>query len=321
MKKRMKHKEPSFWTQLNKEKGLLLLCFVLAFFAWQAIRRNIGFELPITNIAVEVETPEGWAVLETSLDTADAIFLGSREDIRYLNREQLRVMVPITDPKPGKTVTIALQPKYLKNNPTGAKVVEFSPKQIEIRLDKEITRNLPVKATFDASQLPEGLEIESVVCKPATIQIKGAEQQLLKMENIRTEPIDLRNQQDDFKAISRVSLPAGGRLGSDSDRVTVEFKLKTYTHEKDFDLIPVRIMRGTGELRKITISPSTIAVRVRGQQTKVEQLQPENIIAYADCSDLETSGIYTLEVNVDLPSGISWVKGTNSVIKVQIEPF
>jgi len=28
-----------------------------------------------------------------------------------------------------------------------------------------------------------------------------------------------------------------------------------------------------------------------------------------------------LEVNVDLPSGISWVKGTNSVVKVQIENF
>lgn len=318
---RMKHKETSFWSQLNKEKGLLLLCFVLAFFAWQAIRRNIGLELPITNISVEVETPDGWAVLETSLDTVDALFLGSREDSRYINREQLRVVVPIADPKPGETVTLSLQPKYLKNNPTGAKVVEFSPKRIEIKLDKEISRDLPVKATYDAAQLPEGIEIESIVCKPLAVRIKGAEQQLVKMESIRTEPIDLRNRQDSFKENVRVSLPLGGRLGSDSDRVTVEFKLKPYTHEKDFEEIPVRIMRGAGELRKISISPSTIAVRLRGQQSRIEQLQPEKIIAYADCSELEMSGTYTLEVNVDLPSGISWVKGTNSVIEVQIENF
>ncbi|MBN2704406.1 MAG: hypothetical protein JXR23_09375 [Pontiellaceae bacterium] len=317
----MKHKKPSFWSQLNKEKGLLLVCFILAFFAWKTIQRNIGLKLPITNITVEVETPEGWAVLETSLDTVDALFLGSREDIRYLNREQLRVVVPITDPKPDQTMIIPLQQKFVKNNTTEAKVDQFSPKQIEIRLDKEITRNLPVKAAFDASQLPEGIEIKSVVCKPATIQIKGAEQQLLKMESIRTEPIDLRNRQDDFKENVRVTLPPGGRLGSDSDRVTVEFQLKPYTHEKEFELIPVRIMRGLGDQRKITISPETIAVRVRGQQTKVEQLLPENIIAYADCSKLETSRTYTLEVNVDLPSGISWVKGTNSVVEVQIENF
>ena len=315
----MKDKKTSFWSQLNKEKGLLLVCFILAFFSWKAIKRNISLKLPITNITVEVETPEGWAVLETSLDTVDAVFLGSREDIRYLNREQLRVVVPITDPKPGETMTIPLQQKFLNNNPTEAKVDQFSPKQIEIRLDKEITRNLPVKAAYDASQLPEGLEIESVVCKPADIEIKGAEQQLLKMENIRTEPIDLRNRQDDFKENVRVTLPPGGRLGSDSDRVTVEFQLKTYTYEKEFELIPV--LRGLGELRKGTISPETIEVRVRGQQTKVEQLQSENITAYADCSVLETNGTYTLEVNVDLPSGISWVKGTNSVVKVQIENF
>lgn len=317
----MKDKKTSFWSQLNKEKGLLLVCFILAFFSWKAIKRNIGLKLPITNIAVEVETPAGWAVLETSLDTVDAVFLGSREDIRYLNREQLRVVVPIADPKPGETMIIPLQQKFLKNNTTEAKVDQFSPKRIEIRLDKEITRNLPVKAAYDASQLPEGLEIEGVVCKPAAIQIKGAEQQLSKMDDIRTEPIDLRNRQDDFKENVRVTLPPGGRLGSDSDRVTVEFQLKTYTHEKEFELIPVRIMRGLGELRKITVSPETIAVRVRGQQTKVEQLQSENITAYADCSVLETNGTYTLEVNVDLPLGISWVKGTNSVVEVQIENF
>jgi hypothetical protein len=317
----MKRKEPNFWSRLNKEKGLLLLCFVLAFFAWQAIRRNIGFELSVYNISVEVETPDGWAVLENSLDNVDISFLCSREDIRYLNREQLRVVVPVTDPKRGETITLPLQPKYLKNNPTGAKVVEFSTKRIEIKLDKEISRDLPVKATYDASQLPEGIEIESIICKPAAVRIKGAEQQLLKMESIRTEPIDLRNQQDDFKKNVDVSLPSGGRLGSDSDSVSVEFKLKPYTHEKDFEQIPVRIMRGSGELRKISISPNTIAVRVRGQQSKVEQLQPENIIAYADCSDLALSGTYTLEVKIDLPSGISWVKGTNSVIDVQIENF
>lgn len=315
----MSRKKSNFWSQLNKEKWLLLLCLVLSFFAWQAIRRNIGQESPVSNITVEVETPAGWAVLESSLDTVDVLFRGSREDIRYLTREQLRVVVPVSDPKRGETMKIELLPKYLKNSPLGAKVVRFSPARIEIRLDKEITRDLPVKATFDVSQLPEGIEIEEVVCRPASIRIKGAEQQLKKMERLRTESIDLRNRVDDFKEPVRISLPQGARLGSDSDRVTVEFKLKSYTYEKEFEQIPVRILRLDGDDRQIQIEPKSISVRLRGQQQRIEQLSPDRIIAYADCSELDSNGAYTLEMKVDLPDGISWVKTTNTVVEALIE--
>ena len=312
----MKHKLVNLGKQLALDKWLLLLCFVLSFFAWQAIRRNIGFEPLITNIAIEVETPDGWAVLEKSLDIVDARFRGSREDIRYLNRDQLRIVVPVKNPKRGETLVIPLDPKFVKNNPTGAKVTRFSTSKIEIKLDKEIQKDLPVKAKFE-SVLPDGIEKIGTLCKPLTVRIKGAEQQLLKMEYVYTEAIDLHGRQESFKDSVHLILPQEGRLVAESDRVTVQVTLKEDSVEKVFEEIPIRIYRAAEETRPIQISPQSISVTVRGKQQQLELLQPRDITVYADCSELPKNGSYKLELRADLPQGVSWVKTTNEVVNVQ----
>ena len=138
----MKKSKPSFLSQLYKEKGLLIVCFVLAFLAWQGIRKDIGFEVSVSNIAVDIEAPEGWAVLKKSIQQVNVDFRGSRENIRYLNSGQLRVEVPVDKPVQGEEIRIKLSEKFLQN-PTGAKVVRFSPSEIVIKLDQEVEKNLP----------------------------------------------------------------------------------------------------------------------------------------------------------------------------------
>ena len=169
----MKNKLSWYWQQLKKEKWLLLLCLVLAFLAWQGIRSNIGFEVSVSNILVEVDAPEGWAVWDKSVQKVNILFRGSREDIRYLNNEQLRVVIPMPKPERGREMVVRLKPKYLKN-PTSAnaKVVGFSPDEVVVKLDQESTKLLPVKATISGS-LPEGLEIERMVSSPATVRVTG----------------------------------------------------------------------------------------------------------------------------------------------------
>jgi YbbR domain-containing protein len=305
------------WTQLRKEKWLLLLCFVLAFFAWQAIQRNISFELPVANIAVEVEVPEGWAVLDRSLDAVDVRFLGSREDIRDLNREQLRISIPVSSPERGRTMVIPLVDRFLKNNPTGARVVRFNPSEIEIRLDRETEKPLPVKAAPTGS-LPEGLEIESMTCKPASVLVRGAQQQLEMMENIHTEPIELKNRQASFKENVRIALPQGGRLQAEPDRVAVEFVLVARISSAVFEKVPVRVLTNPGERRRIDIQPVFINVTVKGQQQRLDQLRSAELFAYVSCVELAENTGYDLPVIVDLPAGLQLVKTEPAAVHIEI---
>lgn len=313
----MSNRFSKFQSQFRREKWLLLLCFILAFFAWQSIRRNISFPLPVSNIPVDIEVPDDWAVLEKSADTVDLRFMGSREDILYLNSATLRVVIPVTDPEPGKTMKFTLNSNYIKNNPTDAKVVSFNPSEIEVKLDQEGEKRLPVKATLNG-ELPEGLESENVVCTPAFVRVKGARQQLDKMEDIRTETIELKNRQSSFKENVRIALPPGGRLVAEPDRVSVEFTLVARDSTEVFKKVPVRVLSSPGEQKQIDIQPVTVNITVRGLQQRLDAIHSSELFAYVSCTELTENASYDLPVNVDLPSGLQLVKVDPLAVHVQI---
>ncbi len=312
----MKNRFPRLLELMQKEKWLLLLCFILAFLSWQGIRKNIGFEVSVSNITVDVDLPEGWAILEKSVHHVNVLFRGSSEDIRYLNSEQLRVVVPLSDPTAGDEIHIKLLAKYLKN-PTSAKIVRFSPSDIFIKLDKEGERLLPVKAALDGS-LPEGLEIDKIVCTPASVRVSGAEQILSKMQNIHTEPIQLTDRQASFKESVPIALPQVDRIRVNPDWVSVDFVLEQHTSTQEFDEIPVRILCESGEGRQMELHPKTIKITVKGQQQRIEQMRATDVFAYVNCSDLTESTGYDLPVTIKLPSGLQLVKTDPATIHITV---
>jgi YbbR domain-containing protein len=312
----MKNRFSRLWTNFRKEKWLLLICLVLAFLSWQGIRKNIGFEVLVSNISVDVDVPEEWAVWEKSVHRVNILFRGSREDIRYLNNEQLRVVVPITEPSAGNEIHIKLSGKYLKN-PTGAKVVRFSPSDIFVKLDQESERLLPVKAAVSGS-LPEGIEVDRIICTPASVRVSGAQQVISDMQNIHTEPIELKERQASFKESVPIALPQSGRMRVDPDWVSVDFALVQRSSIEEFDNIPVRILCASDEQRNVAISPKYVKITVKGQQQRIEQFRTADVFAYVSCTELHENTGYDLPVNVDLPEGLQLVKTDPAVIHVDI---
>jgi len=310
----MKNSLSNLWN----EKWLLLLCFILGFLSWQAIRKNTGFEVSVSNIAVDVDVPDGWAVLEKSVDKVTILFRGSREDIRYLNSgQQLRVVVPVSNPTANKGLHIKLSEKFLQN-PTASKVVRFSPAEIFVKLDRESERLLPVKATISGS-LPDGIEVDKIVCTPASVRVSGAEQVLEKMRNIHTEAVKLDNRQISFKENVRIALPRNGRMQADPAWVSVAFSLVQHTSTQEFENIPVRILCAPGETRTMRLSPQTINITVAGQKHRIEQMRTADLFAYVDCADLLESTSYDLPVGIHLPSGLKLAKAVPAIIHVDIE--
>lgn len=312
----MKNSLSKFWIQLNKEKGLLLVCCVLAFLAWQGIRKNVGIEVPVSNIEVDLDVPEGWAVWEKSVHRVNVLFRGTREDIRYLNSDQMRVVIPVPNPKRGDEMVIKLTDSYLRN-PTRAKALRFSPSEIVVKLDQESTVALPVKAAWEGS-LPEGLEIDRIVCTPLSVDVTGAQQVLEGMENIQTDPVELSDRKGSFKESVPIALPQAGRMRVEPDWVTVEFFLEARSATQDFEKIPVRVLSAPGEKRLITVQPTTVNITVSGQQQRIEQLRSADVFAYVGCYDLAESTGYDLPVVVDLPTGLKLVGTEPSVVHVEI---
>jgi hypothetical protein len=313
----MKGRVSKLWKGFRREKWLLLFCFVLAFLAWQGIRKNLGFEVSVSNIQVDIDVPDGWAVWEKSVHRVNIVFRGSREDIRYLNNEQLRVVIPIPSPKQGQEMHFTLTESLLRN-PTSAKVVRFSPSDIVVKLDQKTERLLPVKAAVNGT-LPEGLEIDRIVCSPISVRVTGARQVLDDMEYIHTEPVELKDRLTTFKESVPVALPLVGRMEVEPDWVSVEFILEERSSTQVFENVDVRVMCSAVEKRNFAVQPDKISITVKGQQQRIEQMRSEDIFAYVSCADLQESTGYDLPVVVDLPTGIQLVKTDPAVVHVDID--
>lgn len=312
----MKGRLSKLWKNLKSEKWLLLLCFILGALSWQGIHRKIGLEITVSNVSVEIDLPDSWAVWEKSVNQVNILFRGSREDIRYLNNEQLRVVIPITEPAAGNLLPIKLVEQYLKN-PTSAKVVQFSPSEIFIKLDQKGEVSLPVKASTSGS-LAEGFEVDRIVCTPASVRVLGAQQVLAEIKNIHTESIELKDRKNSFKVRVPIALPQTGRMQADPEWVSVDLVLIQRNSSETIPDIPVKILCDAGTTRTIEISPKSINIMVKGQQQRLEQLSATEIFAYVDCTGLNESTGYDLPVAVDLPEGLQLVKVDPSVIHIDI---
>lgn len=313
----MNTRRSKLWEKMTSEKRLLLLCFILGFLSWQGISKKIGLEIPVSKVSVDINVPDSWAIWEKSVRQVDILFKGSRENLGYLNNEQLRVVIPITEPVAGEQLQIKLSEKHLKI-PPGTTVVRFSPPEIFVTLDQKSEALLPVKAAI-AGSLPEGIEIDRIVCTPASVRVSGAQQVLTAMKNIQTDPVDLKDRQNSFKISVPIALPQAGRMQVDPEWVSVDFILVQRRNTEEFVDVPVRILCTTGgAARAMKTTPSSITITVKGQQQRIEQFRTANIFAYVDCSGLDENTGYDLPVNVDLPEGLQLIKTDPAVIHVEV---
>ena len=296
---------------------LLFFCFVLAVFSWHAIRKNLGLELSVSNIALEVEIPDGWVLQEQSADRINILFRGSREDIRYLNSSQLHMAVPISNPSDEGEIHIPLSELFLQN-PTPARPIRFTPDEVVIKLDKLAERVLPIKAS-STGNLPEGYELDKMVCTPATIRLSGPRRELEPLQTLYTESINISGRQSSFKENLRVILPQNAQIKADPAWVSTSFEISRHNVVRELGNIPVYILSKSGETRQITVHPKAIQVTLSGSKYRMDALQSDDLFVFVDCVELTESTSYQLSVSAQLPTGVRLVKTNPSVVQVEIK--
>ena len=106
--------------------GIKVIAAVAAVAAWYAVGNVTGNEMPVADIQLTVLPPEGWTVTEQSADRVNVQFRGTRDDIRYLNRELIKATVDLRGRETTETVSVALGARNV-NAPGGARVLFVQP--------------------------------------------------------------------------------------------------------------------------------------------------------------------------------------------------
>ena len=182
--------------------------------------------------------------------------------------------------------------------PPSVEVLAIEPVNFEFKFDKKIDKELPVIIPRLGS-LPEGMRLESMVVRPALIQVSGPESELNGVTILETEPIDFRQIRESFEKKLHVRIP-GTLTKASVDEVEMRVRVSVIETERVFKRRPVEVRTANGV--QYTINPKFVAVEVTGVQNVVSQIKPKQVIPYVKLESGIKKGS-KVKVEIDLPKG------------------
>ncbi len=284
---------------------LKLLSLALALVSWYAIRETISFEITVSDIPLDIQVDEGWSVLRQSADSVTATFRGSQEDIRLMDQKQLRATLKINAGAARREEEIAIATDHISGT-RGVRAVRVYPDRVSVSLDRESERKIPVKAR--AAGRPFAGEIETLICEPAIVSLRGPATHLAQTEWVFTEPVDVEGRTSSFRKRCRVLPPSNlwtPRI--DPPEVQVSVMIVQQTASQTWNEVEVAALVTPGQTSRILIAPAKVRVTASGTPESVALLQQAAPRVFVDCRDLDASLTYDLPVSIHLPAAAGGV--------------
>lgn len=307
----------TLWRALRNNRGFKLAAVVLAIITWYTVRELTSNTNVIQDVRIEVLTDPGWAVLDRSVDEVDVLFRGSLSDIRFLNRDQVRVEIDLRNRSRTGSRDVRLSASNVRA-PGSARVVSVDPPEITLVLDRQGEKPVRVQADVVGNP-PEGFEVEAVTCIPPEVVMQAPQGRLAGVEAVSTVPIDLEGRLRSFSLTRTLQAPSETWTASMSpDRVRVDVTIAERSARREIAGVPVRLLVAPNT-PPIALEPETnVLLVVKGRANLIGALSASNLNAYVDCSTLQPGESRELDVHVPVPTGAEIVSVEPSRVHVEM---
>jgi len=187
-----------------------------------------GFDIPVVLRGV----PEDLVVTEVSTDAVHVRVAGSTAMLRAMNPKALEFAVEVRGAKRGDAL-FDVDARSLEDDlPRGARIVGRSPSRIEMTFERRARRELPVRPDL-VGEPQAGFRVASVRVAPNTIEVGGAQPEVLELEDVITETVDISGARESLTREVRVSPGAGHLWVEGPDEVTIEVEVVPIRLESD----------------------------------------------------------------------------------------
>lgn len=185
--------------------GLRLLALALALLLWffVAVEEREGVAEKVVEAAITYSPPNGYVLLDP-VQRARVRLRGRASRIRNLNPFVVDIFLEI--PAAARS---AYDLQILPENvimPEGVEVVSIEPATIRVRLDREVTGMLPVRARL-VGEPAAGAVAREVQVIPDKVLVSGPESRLRAVNNLVTTAVDLDGHALDFEETAAVLSP------------------------------------------------------------------------------------------------------------------
>ena len=152
------------------------------------------------------------------------------------------------------------------------------PDSIDIEVDRKISRNVPVKIMYDVSVRPGYVRTREPEARSVTLS--GPEEEVRKIEHLRTEVFTRENADASFHAEIPVINPEPALFEADPAYVDVFFEIEMIG-ERSIHNIPVSVRNRPADL-EVQLIPDEISLRITGGNDEIQELAAGDFTVYFD---------------------------------------
>jgi len=172
----------------NLRPGVLMLALAIAGFLWGIAHGSSSVERSF-DIPVELHRMnEGLVVTDQSVDQINVRVMASRAALRNVSPDKLKYAVDVSGGKPGVAVYDVDVSRI--ELPRGARFVSHSPSRVQVRFEKRGRKAVAVRPELEGEPAA-GFHVAGIDLEPPKVWLVGARSQVMRLEEVVTEPINL----------------------------------------------------------------------------------------------------------------------------------
>lgn len=197
-----------------KKHSLKFVSAFLALFLWVYVLNSEKVKFEKT-VALDYNLPKDVMFAEKPLQEVIFLIEGPRAFVKTVAERDDKLVIDLNRANTRRKLnfTVDINPTQLEL-PFGMVVERVLPRKIQIRLEKKVSKILPIKPKF-SGQLPDQLSLEKYEVIPSEVEVHGPQSLLSKMKEISTRPIELDNMMGMSEVPVELRLQEG-RLSVDS---------------------------------------------------------------------------------------------------------
>jgi YbbR domain-containing protein len=206
--------------KLTENWVLKLLSLAFALVLWffvmgeQRLERSCSVPLELKNM------PVGVMVANDIPSHIEVRISGPRTLLMNLHPEDIGISVDLKGLRPGLTTFKRLEERL--DLPGPLKVTRLSPSYIDVRLERVMTKTVPVKVRLTGNPA-RGYRVARVVSDPARATIEGAKSELEKVEMVLTDEVEVDGITENFTTVTPLNY--FGKFSHLKDQLNVEVKV------------------------------------------------------------------------------------------------
>lgn len=203
-----------FFKNLGLKIVAVLLSVVLWIFVTSRGQSEISLDVPLEFRNI----PAGLEMVNHSSKTVNLNIKGQERLIKNVKAAEVRVSVDLSKAKKGEGVYYIGRKEI--NLPRGLSVTNINPSSVKITTEETISKTVKVLPVI-VGEPEKGYFVKSVDVVPQYVVIEGVRSEVIKVGNVKTEPIDISAFKESFSQNLKIDL-AGRNIRTKLNDVIVK---------------------------------------------------------------------------------------------------